>query len=1005
MRKKAFIPSLFLLGSIVLLVWYFLGKSSLKSDFSYLQDVQPILATKCYACHGPDEAKREAGLRLDVREAFFETLESGKTAIAADRLSDSQLIKRITSEDPDFMMPPPDFPKSLKPEEVAILQKWVETGLLWENHWSFEPIQREEPPKVRKKAWSQNPIDRFVYDSHRKQGLRPSPVADKRTLIRRLTYDLHGLPPSPEAVSAFLTDASPEAYEKLVDQLLASPRYGERWARHWLDVVHYGETHGYDKDKRRPNAWPYRDYVIDALNNDLPYNRFVEDQIAGDVLYPGEPQSVVALGFLAAGPWDLVGHVELREGTKDKRIVRNLDRDDMVTNVMASFTGLTVQCARCHDHKFDPIRQKDYYSLQAIFAGVDRAERIFDKDPSQHQKRLQLIGERKRLAENLDTLAQRMGPHERGQLNENLKLQTAAQRKIDQLKTPAGKSVGYHSIIEQQADVVKWVQVDLGEDYFLDQLVLVPAYPREGLIMPGYGFPLRFKIELSSTPDFIVADTLVDYSQEDHHERTDQPYVVELTHKKGRYIRLTASKLWKGRAQEHFLALAELQAFSNGKNVARNKKVRALDDLSDKYWRSSFLTDGYDSRNLIRGEMLPKAAEQALYQAEIQLKSLQARENEIRRSVLQEVEKEEIDRIRAFLDSIEDSLNTLPVPSLVYAAATDFKGLYQFNPIDSIRPIHLLHRGDTEQPLAQVAPASVPCLDGLVSDFDLPIGHTEGERRAALAHWLTDKQNAFTWRSIVNRVWQYHFGLGLVATPNDFGKMGTPPTHPELLDYLAAEFLSHGQSLKWLHRLIVTSRTYRQQSLQNKRNQEIDSENLFLWRANRRQLEAEAVRDAVLAVSGKLDLSMGGPGFDAFRYEDDHSPRYLYKDYDPFDPASFRRAIYRFIVRSMPDPFMSTLDCADPSQSVPVRNETITALQALSTLNNPFMVRQAAFFAERLEAAASDLPSQLQHAFELALQRPPTSTELLELEAYAEQHGLAASCRLIFAMNEFLYID
>ena len=371
-------------GLILFLLLYSILPSRHSEPVSYARDVQPILASKCYACHGPDGSDREAGLRLDVRDSLFVTLPSGSTAVSLDNYPESELIRRIASSDPEYRMPPVDSPKPLEAKEIEVLSQWVSDGVPWENHWAFEPLQVVAPPNISTKRWARNPIDNFVLNMQEKKGLSPSPEADKRTLLRRLTFDLHGLPPSPEELEAFLTDKSPDAYDRVVDRLLESPRYGERWARHWLDVAHYGETHGYDKDQRRKNSWPYRDYVIDALNSDIPYSRFVEDQLAGDVLYPGDPNSTIALGFLAAGPWDLVGHVEVKNETVDKRIVRNLDRDDMVGSTIGTFTSMTAQCARCHDHKFDPISQKDYYSLQAVFAGIDRADRPFYKDPALH---------------------------------------------------------------------------------------------------------------------------------------------------------------------------------------------------------------------------------------------------------------------------------------------------------------------------------------------------------------------------------------------------------------------------------------------------------------------------------------------------------------------------------------------------------------------------------------------------------------------------------------------
>ncbi|CAN0516916.1 unnamed protein product, partial [Laminaria digitata] len=334
-----------------------LSKDSEAELISYARDVQPVLASKCYACHGPDGSDREAGLRLDIRDSLFIPLPSGSTAVSIDDLPQSELIRRISSTDPEYRMPPADFPKPLDAGEIQVLSQWVKAGVPWENHWAFEPLWASDPPIVSRKRWPRNSIDHFVLAAQEKNGLSPAAEADKRTLLRRLTFDLHGLPPTPDELEDFLADKSEEAYERVVDRLLASPRYGERWARHWLDVAHYGETHGYDKDQRRPNAWPYRDYVISALNSDIPYDRFVKEQIAGDVLYPEDPNATVALGFLAAGPWDLVGHVEVKNGTTDKRIVRNLDRDDMVATTIGTFTSMTAQCARCHDHKFDPISQ------------------------------------------------------------------------------------------------------------------------------------------------------------------------------------------------------------------------------------------------------------------------------------------------------------------------------------------------------------------------------------------------------------------------------------------------------------------------------------------------------------------------------------------------------------------------------------------------------------------------------------------------------------------------
>ena len=583
-----------------------------------------------------------------------------------------------------------------------------------EDWWSFRPLTRLSIPPVKEKSWLQTPIDAFVLAKLEEKGLRPSPPADQATLIRRVTYDLHGLPPTPEEIDAFANDPDPNAYEKLIDRLLASPRYGERWGRHWLDVVHYGDTHGYDKDKRRDHAWPYRDCVIRTFNADKPYGRFVKEQIAGDVLSPGDPDGVIATGFIAAGPWDFVGHVELREDTIEKMKTRVLDRDDMVANTMSTFMSLTAHCARCHDHKFDPISQKDYYGLQAVFAGVDRGDR------------------------------------------------------------PAGNP-----------------------------------------------------------------------------------------------------------------------------------------------------------------------------------------------------------------------------PAPVYAVVSH-----------SPRPVHLLRRGNVESPRELAPPGALAAIPATGHEFKLTHPENEGSRRLALAEWIADPRNPLTWRSIVNRVWSYHFDRGLVDTPNDFGHRGGLPSHPELLDWLAAEFRDGGQSLKHLHRLILLSGTYRQSSVNNPAAAKIDSENRLLWRMNRQRLDAESVRDAVLAVSGTLRLQMGGPGFDLFRFKDDHSPVYDHSAIDKInDPATFRRTIYRFVVRSVPNPFLECLDCADPNINTPVRNTTLTALQALALLNDPFMLKQAECFAERLQKISPDPERQIETAYRLALGRPPRTDEKNALMEYIQKHGLANACRLLFNTNEFVFID
>jgi hypothetical protein len=359
------------------------------------------------------------------------------------------------------------------------------------------------------------------------------------------------------------------------------------------------------------------------------------------------------------------------------------------------------------------------------------------------------------------------------------------------------------------------------------------------------------------------------------------------------------------------------------------------------------------------------------------------------------------------LAEIDASISALPDPRKVYSAATSFPAQGNHKGTDGVpREIRLLHRGNVSQPGEIVSPGAIAALDHRPGRFDLPSDHAEGERRAALAAWTADRENVLTWRSIVNRVWLYHFGRGIVDSPNDFGRMGERPSHPELLDWLAVEFRDGGQSLKQLHRVICASGTYRQVSTENPQWSEIDGGNVWLWRMNRRRLEAEAIRDAILQVSGRLDLAMYGPGFQDFVIEKpEHSPHYKYELHDPGDPASHRRSVYRFTVRSQQQPFMTTMDCADPSMQVPKRNETVTALQALSLLNNPFMLTMSEAFADRLANESPDLASQVERGLRLALGRSPTPAEREVLSDHARRHGLRHTCRLIFNLNEFVFVD
>ena len=950
---------------------------------SFDRQVRPILTANCYQCHGPDGESRKGDLRLDVEEEARPALK--------------EVLARITYSEAEERMPPVKSGKKLSAAEIATLRSWIEQGAKWEEHWSVTPLRRPATPKLPSPQadWARNPIDLFIRAKHSEIGVAPSAEADNRTLIRRMTFDLTGLPPTPAEIAAFHKAAEAnrdKAIAALADRLLASPRYGERWGRHWLDVVKYADTCGYDKDKLRPNAWPYRDYVIRSFNENKPYARFVQEQIAGDALFPNTADGILGLGFIAAGPWDFIGHVEVSESKIDGRVARHIDRDEMVSNTLNTFTSATIQCARCHDHKFDPYTQKHYYSLQSVFAAVDRANRPYTATPELTEKKTALttrIADLKKQLAALDAEMKKAGGTELAALDKQIAA-LSPKAKL-QRKHPA---YGYHSLIVKNPSTTKWVQVDLGIATDLNRIVLRACHDEYAGIGGGFGFPVRFKVEGALTPDFKQPIALIDQTQSDFPNPNIAPVGFDVK-AKVRFIRVTATVLAE-RKNDYILALAELQVLNaEGKNLAQGAKVTSLDSIQAPVrWARANLTDGHFP---IAGDATAIAALQtAQTQRAALLAKVQTPERKAKRHTLQTT-----------LAKAEADLKKIPAGQMVYAAATQFKTQGNFKPTGGKpREIKVLHRGDILQPRNAVRPGTLPIFAKEEFEFDLPANHPETARRAALAQWITRTDNPLTWRSIVNRIWLWHFGQGIVETPNDFGRMGLPPSHPELLDWLAVEFRDSGGRFKHLHKLIVTSSTYRQASLSDADFEKIDANNRALWRMNRRRLEAEELRDAILVTSGTLNETPGGPGYYLFVLEKTaHSPHYEYYKFDPADPKSHRRSVYRFIVRSQPDPFMTTLDCADSSQSTPKRDETLTALQALSLLNNKFTLHMAGQFAERIKKESKTLKGQIRRAHQLTTGRPPTAKEMTALHTYAQTHGLPNLCRVLFNLSEFTYLD
>jgi mono/diheme cytochrome c family protein len=1008
--------SLLLPLPLLVLIVLFLGSaaglpadaSRASSDELFRQTVAPLLEAKCLRCHNAEDKKGKLSLATHA-----EALAGGKRgpAFVPGEPAESQILDLVRGEKPK--MPKDSSP--LSAAEVEAIERWIAAGAPWPEErvlaekasgpsdwWSLRRLVSPAVPSLIG-GWARTPVDAFVLERLQEQGIEPSAEADRRTLIRRLSFDLRGLPPSPKEVDDFLTDPSPDSYDRLADRLLASPRHGERWARHWLDVVHYGDTHGFDKDKVRPHAWPYRDYVIAALNADKPYARFVEEQVAGDVLHPDDPEGVVATGFIAAGPWDFVGQTELREGTFDKMVTRSLDRDDMVATAMSTFTSLTVHCARCHEHKFDPIGQSDYYALQAVFAGVDRGDRNYDPDPELHRRRRRLAADEARLARELHALEASAAAVTSPEIEALDRRTKALEERLRTLVAPKDSdlsaTLGYHSAIMKSPEHAKWAQVDLDAVIPIDRIVLFPAHVKYGGHPgPGFGFPPRFRVEISEDPAFTQSEAVLDATAADFPHPGDAAVVIDATGRRARYVRVTATRLWE-RTSDWIFALAELAVVVDGRNIAAGKPVESLDTVeAPPGWARDHLTDSSTSLRKL-GEVsswIPAAAEASRLAADRQ--TLLAERTALAASLVQPAGRETLVRLREELAVVRAQLSQLPAPQgKVYAAVK--------TPDRRPREVQVLARGNVRTPIAPAQPGALACVSGIEPRFALEDPEDEGSRRAALARWLTSADNPLTWRSIVNRAWHYHFGRGIAETPNDFGRMGSEPTHPELLDWLAVRFRDRGGSLKYLHRLVVTSAAYRQSAAERAEAAALDGSNRFLWRMSRRRLDAEELRDAALAASGTLDLVMGGPAVQHFAFKDDHSPIYDYTRFDPSDPRGFRRSVYRFVVRSVPDPFLECLDCADPSALTPKRNTTLTAAQALALLNNPFMVRQAQLFAARVCREASAPELEVDRAFALALGRLPAEEERRELAAYTRRHGVENLCRLILNLNEFVFVE
>lgn len=932
----------------------------------------------------------KGGLTLDSRSGWEEGGDSG-TAIVPGKPDESLLIKMVRWLDDDHQMPPK---KQLPAEETALLEEWIKAGApdprkadkVTGEWWSLKPLTKRDVP-----AGASHPLDAFIRTKLTEKGLSPSAPADRRTLTRRLFFDLHGLPPSPGEVEAFVKSEDPEAYGKLVDRLLASPRYGERWARHWLDTIHFADTHGFEHDDLRPNAWRFRDYVIASLNRDTPWDRFIREQIAADALFPGETHLTAALGFLGAGNYDSSAAATAPTSFE------YLDRDDLVTQTMASFVSTTANCARCHAHKFDPISQEDYFALQAVFAGIGKGDISYHEDPS-------ISRELRRLAE----------------------LKGAIDRKDAAVLLSPENEAAVAAWERDQAAATAWAQL-VPESFVSTEGATLEKLNDGSLLASG------------AVPD---KDTAVVTAGTKMNEITG--FRIDL---------LTDDSLphrGPGRAPNGNLHLSEFEVLIFRPGSAKPEQQafrRALSDFDQ--------AGGYDITKTIDGDQktswaihpAASVSHHAVYELTtpvkleagtrlvFTLRQLQGGSHLLGKFRLSATSSpgSSLSALSADLEVIlaksaaartpgekatlaarvlgtrtADALSKLPPPVSIWAAgraATNERGMVN---IAEPRTIRILKRGDLAIPGEESGPGALSAITTLPSRFAMADPKNEAARRAALANWLADRANHLTWRSVVNRVWHYHFGKGISDTPGDFGRMGGLPSHLEMLDWLAVWFRDDARgSLKTLHRLIVTSAAYQQSYASNPAASAIDPENRLLWRINRQRLDADTFRDAVLAAGGRLDLTMSGPSVALFTSKPgpQTTPVLNYEDFDRDAPGTSRRSIYRVVWRAIADPFMDALDFPDLGLLSPTRGFSASPLQALALFNNGFVLHSSTHFAAGLEKAAAMPEDRIRRAFALCFQRAPDAKELAGFTALNAEHGLAAVCRVLVNSNEFLFID
>ena len=941
--------------------------------------IRPVLVQKCYQCHSQEAIKNgEQGgeLLLDTREAILKGGENGPAAVPGD-VKASSLIAAIRHE--TFQMPPDT---KLDPAIIADFEKWVEMGLpdprdgeaglvakneidiqAGREFWSFQPLKAVTLPSVKNTKWGRNEIDSFILSQQEAKGISPNNQANRHTIIRRVYFDLWGLPPEPADVEAFVNDASPDAYEKLVDRLLAGDHFGERWARHWLDLARFAESNGYAFDKDRPAAFHYRDFVIKAINNDLPYDQFVRLQLAGDQLQPNNYEAEAATGFLAAGTFTSQQTQKERERSRYEQL------DDIVATIGTSMLGLTVGCARCHDHKFDPLPSHDYYRIVSCFAEAGFQDFDYDPDPAGTK----VAKDKYDSVHNplVKARTQYETQHLTAQMEQWLKTRT---ENLNKEKLSTWHSIGPFAAADFKAAFAEVFtpekEVDLSKAY--DNMKWIPQ--------PTW--------EDGKVHNTLTGDNSANYLYRTIEVEKAGPLNISLGRDDAIKVWLNGTSVLEkevagGAAADQDLLTLQLKPGSN--------------DLLLKIINGSGPSGFYFS---VKPE-IPKKIQDILNLA------VDKRNDKQKQDLLKWYGPRDPEWVK-LNQAEQEHLKQLPKPDItkVYAARKN-GATYNFG--EDTRKVYFLARGNSNSKQGLASPGFFRVLTGndVPNERWLSIKAADAKPvqqppRIGLANWITDeKQGAghLLARVIVNRLWQHHLGRGIVVTPSDFGSQGAAPSHPELLDYLATELIRNGWKLKTIHKMIMMSAVYQQSGEDNAKAAKIDPGNKLWWRRGATRLEAEIIRDTLLAVSGSIDKKMYGAG--------------------SLDQTTPRRSIYLTVKRSNLIPILQLFDAPDTILSIGHRDVTTVPPQALALMNSPLARQLATKFAARISTSPEVTPSQLvDQAYALALSRAPTDAEKLQMVGFinaqavsyggtdqAKKLALIDFCQLMISLNEFIFVD